>query len=115
MGRSSHFTSGGGGSLALVPTGVLAGPVPCDVVGAEQEAPRQTATIATEWARIVCLDMWLAFARDAVSRRGASLAIGVYERSFAGLTLPVNRARPPTFAKRDARARVRVDWVGLLL
>src|SRR5882762_3195543 len=54
MGRSSHFTSGSGGSLALVPTGVLAEPVPCDVVGVVQEAPRQTATIATEWARIVC-------------------------------------------------------------
>jgi len=92
MGRSSHFTSGGGGSLALVPTGVLAGPVPCDVVGAVQEAPRQTATIATEWARIACLDMWLTFARDVVSRRGASLAIGVYERSFAGLTFALSGA-----------------------
>ena len=68
MGRSSHFTSGSGGSLALMPTGVLAGP--CDVVGAEQEAPRQTAAIATEWARIVCLDMWLA---SRASRWGALL------------------------------------------
>jgi len=40
-----------------------------DVVGAEQEAPRQTATIATEWARIACLDMWLTF-----TMRGAPLA-----------------------------------------
>src|SRR5258708_37768629 len=59
MGRSSHFTSGSGGSLAPVLTGLLAEPVSCDVVNTAQEAPRQTARSATEWARIVCLDMWL--------------------------------------------------------
>ena len=49
-------------------------PLPCDVVGAAHEAPRQTARSATEWARIVRLDMWLAFARDVVSRSGVLLA-----------------------------------------
>src|SRR5882762_6609527 len=58
MGRSSHFTSGGGGSL--VP---LAEPVPCDVVGVTQEAPRQTARSAAEWTRIVFLAMCIALAR----------------------------------------------------
>src|SRR6266850_1511096 len=61
MGRSSHFTRGWGGSLApdIVIAGLLAEPVPCDVVGVAQEAPRQTVRRATEWARIVCLAMWL--------------------------------------------------------
>src|SRR6266853_6942454 len=49
MGRSSHFTSGV----------VVTGPGPCDVVGMAQEAQRQTARNATEWARIVRLAMWL--------------------------------------------------------
>src|SRR6266436_3133950 len=50
MGRSSHFTRAGGGSLA-------AGIVPCGVVGVVQEAPMQAARKATEWARIACLAM----------------------------------------------------------
>src|SRR6267143_5971102 len=84
MGRSSHFTSGSGGSLAPVLTGLLAEPVPCDVVNTAQEAPRQTARRATEWARIVCLDMWLTLTmRDRVSgakRSEATLASGPLDR-----------------------------------
>src|SRR6266853_6037443 len=53
MGRSSHFTSVSGGSC-------VPGIVPCDVVGVVQEAPRQTARNATEWARIACLAIRLA-------------------------------------------------------
>src|SRR6267154_3511842 len=53
MGRSSHFTSGSDG-----PMGLLAEPVPCEVVSAAQEAPRQTARSATERARIMCRAIW---------------------------------------------------------
>src|SRR6266853_2515065 len=58
MGRSSHFTSG----VAVT------GPVPCDVVGVAQEAQRQTARSATEWARIVRLAIWLTSALELAVR-----------------------------------------------
>src|SRR5712664_1715673 len=67
IGRSSHFTSGTGGSLAPVLTDVLAEPVPCDVVGTAQDAQRQAARSTTEWAGIECLDMWPTLARGLCS------------------------------------------------
>src|SRR6266853_3862953 len=48
IGRSSHFTRGGGGGSCALD---VAEPVPCGVV---QDAPMQTARNATEWARIAC-------------------------------------------------------------
>src|SRR6266699_978116 len=42
--------------------------VPCDVVGVAQEAQRQTARNATEWARIVRLAMWLRSALELAVR-----------------------------------------------
>src|SRR5712691_3335753 len=75
MGRSSHFTRAGGGSLA-------AGIVPCGVVGVVQEAPRQTARSVNECARIVCLAIWLA----PVFERAVSRALS-YQRA-AWMAMP---------------------------